>query len=322
MNRVPYYDYIDKQLHINAGRINTGGKLNLLHLHTHSENFYLHFFNLLYKREFENLNDSIRNVEAIDLIDHNNKIVLQVSATSTKQKIESALSKDILKGYSDYTFMFISISKDAEGLRTKSYKNPHNLSFSPKDDIHDIASVLRSVLTSDIDIFEEVYKLIKKELGNEVDIVKLDTNLATVINILADEQWDDANKSESVDVFEIERKIGHNDLVKAKNTIEDYCLFYEKVNAKYSEFDTMGSNKSNSVLASFKREYSKHKGKKDADELFYEIIRVIKNKVLNSVNYSPIPIEELELCVDILVVDAFIRCKIFENPIDYKYASS
>ncbi len=32
--------------------------------------------------------------------------------------------------------------------------------------------------------------------------------------------------------------------------------------------------------------------------------------------------DELELGVDIMPVDAFIRCKIFENPENYNYANS
>ena len=76
----------------------------------HSENFYLHFFNLLFGYKLENLNTFLQNVEAIDLIDHTNKIVIQVSATNTKQKVESTLEKEIIKTYSAYTFKFISIS--------------------------------------------------------------------------------------------------------------------------------------------------------------------------------------------------------------------
>lgn len=69
MNRDIYYNYIEKQLHILAHRIIISGKLNMLHLHLHSENFYLHFFNLLYGYNLKNLNDISQNVEAIDLID-------------------------------------------------------------------------------------------------------------------------------------------------------------------------------------------------------------------------------------------------------------
>jgi len=37
-------------------------------------------------------------------------------------------------------------------------------------------------------------------------------------------------------------------------------------------------------------------------------------KIQNSANYVPIAIEELELCVSVIAVDAYIRCKIFKNP--------
>jgi len=43
MNRTTYYNYIDGKLHILAHRINTNGKLNMLHLHMLSESFYQRF---------------------------------------------------------------------------------------------------------------------------------------------------------------------------------------------------------------------------------------------------------------------------------------
>jgi len=80
MKRDNYYNYIDEQLHILAHRITSNGKLNMLRLHLHSENFYLHFFNLLYGYNLINLNDVSQNVEAIDLIDYDNKVMIQVSS--------------------------------------------------------------------------------------------------------------------------------------------------------------------------------------------------------------------------------------------------
>lgn len=38
-----------------------------------------------------------------------------------------------------------------------------------------------------IDKQREVFEFVKKELGNDVDVLKVDTNLATIINILASE---------------------------------------------------------------------------------------------------------------------------------------
>ena len=322
MKRSDYYNYIDERLHTLAYRIYTGGKLNMLRLHMHSENFYLYLFNLLYDYKLENLNQCLHNVEAIDLIDHTNKIVIQVSAKNTKFKIESALEKDIINQYSDYTFKFISIAKNASNLKKNTFINPHSISFNPAKDIYDITSILSKILSRDIDKQSKIYQFIKKELGNEIDIVKLDSNLATVINILAKEKWNEVNNPDPLNKFEIDRKTAYNDLGSAKSLIEEYSLYYGKIDAKYSEFDSLGNNKSNSVLATFKREYLKLKKDENADSVFFSVIDAITNKILESANYVQIPIDELELCVDILTVDAFIRCKIFENPEGYNYVTS
>ncbi len=321
MNRILYYNYIEEKIHTLANRIITNGKLNMLSLHMHSENFYLHFFNLLYDYKLENMNKSLQNIEAIDLIDHTNKIVVQVSAKNTKPKVELALGKNLIKTYKNYTFKFISIAKDASSLRKHTFNNPFLISFNPSEDIYDVTSILNTILTDDIERLKQIYQFIKKELGNEIDIVKLDSNLASIINILAKEKWDDVNNPDSLSHFEIGRKIEYNELKSAKLLVEEYSLYHGKVDAKYSEFDSLGKNKSNSVLAVFKREYLRFKNNENPDDVFFSVLDAIKNKILASSNYVHIPIDELELCVDILTVDAFIRCKIFKNPVGYNYAA-
>lgn len=323
MNRSRYFDYITEKLNSLSSEIEIRGKLNLLDSHVHSENLYAHFFNLLYSYELVNLNRESQNVEAIDLIDHQNKVIIQVSATATKEKIESALSKDIIKQYKEYDFKFISISKDASHMRKKSYLNPYSIKFVPGLDIYDVGKILIDISIKKIDEMKAIYEFIKKELGGEVDVVKLDSNLATIINILSKEQWDKANQTITVDSFEIERKITFNELKNARYTIKEYSVYHTRIDEKYSEFDIRGVNKSTSVLDSIRREYLKFKDKNpDSDSIFLSVIDSVKNKVLNSSNFEQIPIDELELCIDILVVDAFIRCKIFENPEGYNYATS
>jgi hypothetical protein len=322
MNRTPYFDYIEGKLNLLALRINARGKLNILNLHVHSENFYLHFFNDLFGWKLENLNKSQQNVEAIDLIDHTNKFIIQISATNTKTKIESALSKDILKKYPAYHFKFISISKDATDLRKSTFSNPHNLAFVPKDDIYDTASILNDIISLNVVKQKQVYQFIKEELGNEIDVVKLDSNLASVINILSKEDWDNTENPNQINSFEIDRKINHNNLVNSKLIIDDYSMHYGRVDKIYTEFDSLGLNKSNSVLGNIRKEYIKAKGILNDDSLFFEVIQKVQEKIQSSANYIQTPIDELELCVNILVVDAFIRCKIFENPENYNYATT
>lgn len=321
MNRTPYFNYIEEKLGTLAYRINLKGKLNILDLHIHSENFYAYLLNKLYGLSLVNLNPFKQNVEAVDLIDHNNKLIIQVSATNTKAKVESALAKDILKTYPGYTFKFISISNEAIELRKGTFLNPHAALFNPKFDIIDNKSILNSVLSSDIDKQKAIYKLIQKELGNEVDIVKLDSNLALIINILSQENLSSGDTM-TINPFEIDRKITHNKIKITKSIIDQYVIYHTRLDKKYTEFDSSGLNKSIYVLQKVHSCYIESCVKfkeKDADSIFLQVIEEIKNEVLESANFVEIPIDELELCVKIIVVDAFIRCKIFENPENYDY---
>ena len=322
MNRPDYFNVIEERLNLLALRIISRGRLNILDFHGHSENFYKYFLNEVYGWIVTNENENKQNVEAIDLIDNTNKFVIQVSATSTKQKIESSLSKDSLKNYKGYTFKFVSIAKDADDLRKDTFKNPHGINFIPSTDIIDKISILSKIRGLRINDQERIYKFIKQELVIEIDPMKLESNLATVINILSKEDWDKSVPFTEINSFDIDRKISYNNLDAAKVIISDYKVHYGRVDKIFTEFDSQGSNKSSSVLSTIRQEYAKAKSNLTDDQLFFEVISKVEDKVLNSSNYNSIPIDELELCINILVVDAFIRCKIFENPDNYNYATT
>lgn len=321
MVRKHYFDYIVSKLSALASEIEIRGKLNYLDLHVHSENFYLHFFNELFGWKLQNLNAVKQNAEAIDLIDHNNKIVIQVSATATKEKVESALTKD-LSTYTGYFFKFISISKDADSLRSKSFTNPHQLTFVPKNDIYDIPSILKHIGSLSAIDQRRIAAFIKTELGAEVDPHKLESNLAAIINIFAKEEWDWNDTAVETIPFKIDDKIDHNTIVDARVIIDDYKVHYNRVDKIYGEFDKIGNSKSRSVLDAMRDVYLAQKNQFSGDALFFEIIETVANRIQKSANFVAIPVEELDLCVNILVVDAFIRCKIFKNPLGYADAAS
>lgn len=324
MNRPNYFNVIEERLNLLALRIISRGRLNILDYHGHSENFYQFLLNEVIGWSVTNENDFKQNVEAIDLIDHENKFVLQVSSTVSKQKIESSLSKESIKTHKDkvYTFKFVSIARDADELRKDTFKNPHGISFNPSTDIIDKNSILSKIRGLHITDQERIYNFIKKELVMEIDPMKLESNLATIINILSKEDWDKKESEAEINSFEIERKITHNKLNSAQYIIDDYSVHYGRVDKIYTAFDSQGSNKSSSVLSTIRQEYLKAKGSLTDDQLFFEVISKVQEKVLNSSNYTLIPFDELELCINILVVDAFIRCKIFENPKDYNYVTT
>jgi hypothetical protein len=192
--------------------------------------------------------------------------------------------------------------------------------FSPVDDIIDIVTILNIVLNMTIEKQKDFFEFIKKELGKEVDILKVDTNLAIIINILASENLNGSIESPEINTFQIDRKIEFNDLVSVKDTIDDYKIYYQKLDEKYAEFDREGANKSLSVFQLLKKQYRQMLNENDTSaNIFLKIIDNVIEIILNSKNYSEMPYEELEMCVYIIVVDAFIRCKIFKNPEGYSH---
>jgi hypothetical protein len=321
LNRLLHFNDIEDKLNYLAYRIETRGKLNLLDLHIHSESFFLHFCNELYGWKLVNMNAVRQNAEAIDLIDHSGKRVVQVSATATKQKIEDALSKD-LSAYQGYTFSFISISKDASSLRGKTFLNPHGLTFDPTTGIHDIPSLLRYIQTLGADDQRRIAEFLKKELVAEVEPMRLESNLAAIINVLAKQDLTVVDADSERTPFNIDNKIDFNDLSGRRELITDLHVYCGKIDRIYSDFDREGSNKSWSVLNTIRNFYSANSDGLKGCGLLDKVIECVAKQVRESINFEAIPIEELEQCVQILVVDAFIRCKIFKNPVGYANASA
>lgn len=52
------------------------------------------------------------------------------------------------------------------------------------------------------------------------------------------------------------------------------------------------------------------------DELFFSIIKSFKDEMIynHELINDDIYEEEIEICIEIIVVDAFMRCKIFKKP--------
>lgn len=322
MNRSEYFNYIEKKISFLSHRIKIRGKINLLDLNIYSETFFAEMLNKVLDLKLKNMNAIKQNVEGIDLIDEENKVIAQVSSTYTKTKIENSLKKDIIKQYSDYRFIFVPIVGDSPNFRNKIIANPYGINFNINEDIYDIPRILRIVLNMSIRNQKEFYTFIQDELGGDIDIVKVDTNLATIINILAEENLTNVEPPQIND-FEIERKIDFNHLQKAKDIIENYKVYYSKLDEKYKEFDKQGANKSLSVFSTLFKQYNLLKRKIDDDvELFYTLIDEVVKYIQNSKNYAEIAYEELEMCVCIIVVDAFIRCKIFKNPKGYNHVAT
>jgi hypothetical protein len=313
MNRPIYWNLCEERLSILCTRVELRGKLNILDFHLHAEDFYLNFLNVLFGYSLKNMNEITHNAEGIDLIDDINKLVLQVSSTASKAKVESALSKD-LNSFKDYRFNFVSISKDASDLRKLSFANFHGLAFDPKVDIHDVKSILSYIQHLDISKQRVIYDFLRKELQSDEDQSPVETNLAAVINILAKENFDNVKYFPIPKAFDVDRKLIFNNLVAAAIVVEDYKVQHHRIDRMYAIFDTAGQNKSTSVLNWLRQSYIKLSKQYSGDDLFFQVVEHAVKTVQASANYDGIPLDELAMWINALAVDAFIRCRIFKNP--------
>lgn len=157
--------FIDKLTIFNQ-KIVSLGKSNILSNHIYSENFFRDLLNKIYDYSLKNQNKIDKNAQAFDLIDNENKIIIQVSSTCTKQKVENTLKKEIIrrKKQENYRVKFVFIGKQNENIKNKSYENPYNISFDPKNDILLTSDFSEEFLDKGINKQQEILEIIEQEL--------------------------------------------------------------------------------------------------------------------------------------------------------------
>jgi hypothetical protein len=314
MSRQNYINFIGQKLAVLVTQTKLFGKLNMHDINILSEDFYRDLLNLLYGYNLENLNGSQQNVAAIDLIDRAAKMVVQVSVTDTKQKIEDSLKKEILGNYVGWNFKFVLIAYDQNDLRKKSYTaNPYNLSFDPSVDICDVASILSDIQHLPIERLKEIYEFISKELI-DTSVPLVTSDLTEIIRILSSnlnpEDWPLDKGVE----FEIDNKIDFNELVYSKAIINDYKAWIMSVQQAYDEFDALAANRSFFVFRMIRDFYLQNRALMKGDKLFEKVRCCVVEYVLDHLGTSGLSAESIDVCATALVVDAFIKCKIFERP--------
>lgn len=307
-------DIIDKLTGLESN-VELRGLVNLLDLHVISEDFYVGLLNLVYGWSLHNANESLQNTPGFDLVDTKNKILVQVTGSCTKKKIDHSLN-GISNVYKDFHFYFAPIVNDAKKQKGYKYKAPHNIIFNPSDDILDIHSIVNKIKSeTSIDKVEEIATFIQKNIRPSIpDPTLLDSGLEYIIIHLADSDFEES----IIDTkeFAIEAKISFNNLSgSAKGLIEEYKAYYINVQRIYDAYADQGKAKSKAVMQKLHKIYLSLKLHKSGDDLF----EAIGEEIINQINFERISDklskEELEMCVDILMVHAFMECKIFEKPL-------
>lgn len=145
------------------------GKLNLNDTSVNSEMLFLNLLNMTYGWSLVSANESSPNAPAVDLVDKQNKIVVQVSAVCTKQKVDGALSKQATENYANdgYRLKFMFVGKQNDSIKKAAFDNRFGIGFDPCSDIFLLKDVLRSIQSlADVEKQTEILAMLRRETGD------------------------------------------------------------------------------------------------------------------------------------------------------------
>lgn len=323
MNRDIYVAKIKTLLNILKSEIKDSGKLNLLDINVHAEDFFRDLLNLIYGWQLQNMNQWILNAAGGDLWYDYGKIVIQVSSTATKDKIQSSIDKLSAEQFAGYGFKFLRIDIDGDviKLRKELYNTHDDIVFDPSADIVDISTLLKDIAHLDIYCMRKVCELCEKEIV-PLDTPKVtETDLAIVVKALATNVKDWTKERRPIK-YDVEKKIDFNHLEERRRLINDYKLYIGKLNAVYGEFVDNGTGCEFIILQNLSDMYSRYLGQYESNALFDKIVDEARELALNSKSAEDISVDRVNVCINVIVVDAFIRCRIFEDPEGYSYVDA
>lgn len=300
--------------------------MNLTDDSVNSENIFRDVLNICYDYKLVNTNLFKSNYGALDLKDDENKIIVQVTAQRLTQKIQETLKNEVLNCFKDYRMIFIIISDESVAyFQSQTYETPF-LNVFKNDDILAIEDLLRTIQALDVNKMKKIEKCLQENIVlPSTNIKLLDSNLTTIINLLSKNDLNSQKTDSNLNKFEIEKKIDYNNLTAMHDEILEFAGYYSKLNSKYRTLSLSGKNKEQSVLNKLHHIYKEclqeHQNLSEC-EIYEQVIEKVINFVKNTPNFEDsIAEEELLLSVEIVVCDAFVKCKIFKNPEGYNYVN-
>lgn len=167
---------------------------------------------------------------------------------------------------------------------------------------------------------------IKLKHESEFVIHKINSNpsmLLNAINAIANIQLDNTLEADNLNPPNPKTKIAHNCIKRNVTLIQEYKVYFQKINSLYDELELQGSIKKERLLNNIKIIYTQIKGRyvldspdpleiirENSDNIFDDVYDELDSKMRDSHAWE----EDVQLGIRLIMVDAFIRCKILEEP--------
>ena len=306
---------ITSRLSYLSSEVRLSGSMNLLDSNVLLEDVFKEILNITYGLKLQNANLIKQNIKAIDLIDCSSKTIIQVSSDNSKAKVQTSLDKIELPKYEGYTFKFVCISKGVSHLKKHHFNVPKGISFNAETDCYDDKRILRDVLAKDIDTIRKLALYLEESILPATADERRPSVITYVINRLADEPLAEIAVNPDTKSFDLEPKIDFNSLKKWRDIISEYTVFSLLVDKIYRAYDEQGVNKSFAVLSSLHDLYLNLASELTGDALFDKLLESVYDIINKDYECNEsLTREELQMNIKIVLVDAFVKCKIFKKP--------
>lgn len=283
-------------------------------IHRVAENVFRDLLNVIYRQaDFVNANLSLPNAPGFDLVSHKNRILVQVTTENTKDKIISTVEQCDVNTYKGYRLIILIIVEKKVSIRKFSRKNAF-VEFNLKEDVWDMRAFARRTGDLSIDDMEKVKRILDKCIGFSAPMDENESALEQIIQIFAREDADSDENDCVVDTFEIDCKININNLNMRYSLILDRCGSSSVVSRVYDRYEQEGVNKRKSVISTIRREYLMLADSLSGADLYDKLLDNLVNRISYATSLMGIKKEDALRYCELLMVDAFVKCKIFKKP--------
>ena len=188
------------------------------------------------------------------------------------------------------------------------------------------------IQTNDVNKYTvEVLRKMKKDhedkirqlLSEQNVLIKYPSALNKVIMLIGRAIGDISEANDPENPPNSEQKISYNNVIRYKPVIQLYSAYQGKLNKIYAEIEKQGSSLKEIILMNINTLYLKEKWKyqtfddlkTNADNIIESIEKKLWEIVDNSANEVDLDYEAISISILIILVDAFMRCNILEEPV-------
>ena len=166
--------------------------------------------------------------------------------------------------------------------------------------------VTDDVQTYTVEILREMKRTHEAKMLKSAELQKKPSALNDIIKLIGNKLFDTQISDVQI-APNPQEKIHYNNVIRYKPIIEEYKVYQGKLNKLYEEIEKAGSTRKDFLLRNIKNIYLTEKAE-------FDTIDKIKDRLWKLAENTDLDRELIEVALIVLIVDAFMRCNILEEP--------